>query len=59
MTGLLHLYAFIPLVLVIILMAWIAMVLYAGEDPPAHNRDTAKPCDPADNPDAPGPKASG
>jgi hypothetical protein len=59
MTGLLHLYAFIPLVLVIILMAWIAIVLHAGEDPPAHNRDTATPRDPADNPDAPGPKASG
>jgi len=59
MTGLLHVYAFIPLVLVIILMAWIVMVLHANEDPPAHHRDKAKPRDQADNPDAPGPKASG
>ena len=59
MTGLLHLYAFIPLVLVIILMAWIAMVLHAGEDPPAHNRDTAKPGDQADSPDAAERKAGG
>lgn len=35
MTGLLHLYAFIALVLVILVVAWIAMILHAEEDPPA------------------------
>jgi len=34
MTGLLHLYAFIALVLVILVVAWIAMILHAEEDPP-------------------------
>jgi hypothetical protein len=34
MTGLLHLYAFIVLVLVILVVAWIAMILHADEDPP-------------------------
>lgn len=34
MTGLLHLYAFIALVLVILAVAWIAMILHADEDPP-------------------------
>jgi len=54
-----HLYAFIPLVLVIILIACTAPVLHAGKDPPAHHRDTAKPRDQTDNPHTPGPKASG
>jgi hypothetical protein len=54
-----HLYAFIALVLFIILMAWIALVLYAGEDPPARKRQTDRPGDQADNPDAPGRKAAG
>jgi hypothetical protein len=41
MTGLLHLYAFLALVLVILVLAWIAMILHAEEDPPARGDERA------------------